>query len=705
MIHREEGKNKLWIPASVQATIYRLEQTRIVRAVRGGLVSMIPVLLIGAFSLTLKTFPVEAYQNAITAFADGFIPQFLELMYSATFGVLSVYMTFFISRSYVKLRAKPETVHGGACAASMISFFILAGANLSSFGTNNMGPKSMFLALITGLGATELYVRLHSHYIGKRRFIFSGGADRDFNRMLTTIEPIAIVAIIVTLINTAIIRVFNVESSLALLAQAFNWIFSHGETGFFKGFFFVLLSSVLWFFGIHGSDTLEDVMQNFFATGLVRNQAAVSIGAAPSAVLTKEFFDCFVLMGGCGTTICLLVAILLFSKNWSHRGLGIAASFSMLFNINELMVFGLPIILNPIMMIPFLATPLVCYSVAYFALSSGLVPLITSEVTWTTPILIGGYVATGSVAGSILQLVNLCLGVMIYTPFIFMLEADEAERAKGYFEDFVKYFKENEQNLATVSLIDHKEQYSDFAKTLCGDLYHDLKRIKLYYQPQYHYDGHCLGVEALMRWEHSDYGMIYPPLAIKLAADGGFLAELEEAVLRKALDERPKVLKRFGKDVKLSVNVTGTTVITPRFIQFCRKRNEVEGFRGKQICLEVTEQASLTFDTVTLNALRELHSMGLMLAIDDFSMGQTSLNYLKENTFDIIKLDGSLIRGLFGHHNCLEIVASVTQLAESLNMSVIAEYVETKEQREALHEIGCDCYQGYLYAPALSLEG
>ena len=119
MNHIEDNK-KPSIATMVRAPILRLEQSAIVRAVRGGLVSMIPVLLIGAFSLTLKTFPVEGYQKAISVFAGGFIPQLLELVYSATFGVLSVYMTFFISRSYVKLRAEPETVHGGACAASMM---------------------------------------------------------------------------------------------------------------------------------------------------------------------------------------------------------------------------------------------------------------------------------------------------------------------------------------------------------------------------------------------------------------------------------------------------------------------------------------------------------------------------------------------------------------------------------------------------------
>lgn len=673
----------------------RIERVTVVRAVRAGLTSMIPVLIIGAFALILMSFPVDAYQNFIKTFAKGALYDLFQIVNKATFGVLSVYMTFSISRAYMKIKADPDAITAGAVFSSLVSFFILAGANLESFGTDDMGPKSMFLAIITGLGASALYLYVCRRLQSRRYRLYTTGADREFNRMLATLIPVAAVVLSFAIVNTVIIRLFNVDSFRELLAEAFNKLFSSGQTGFFKGFFFVLLSSVLWFFGIHGSDTLEGVMQTYFKP----------VAEGGSGILTKEFFDCFVLMGGCGATICLLVAILIFSRNRARKRLGITAAFPMIFNINELMVFGLPVILNPIMLLPFLLVPLVCYTTSYLAVSLGLVPMVTNSVEWTTPIILGGYKATGGAEGVILQLANFVIGVLIYLPFVRILDRKSEENSRRGFDEFIEFFKSNEQELSGVHLTERGDIYGDFAKGLILEFKHDLaKRLKLYYQPQYLYDGRCVGVEALLRWEHPLHGMIYPPLLVKLAEDGGFLPDFEEAVLRLAIKERPKILVKYGENVKLSVNVTGNTVVTSRFMQFCRTLNQSDPFAGKNICLEVTEQAALSFNTETIDALRELKDMGLMLAIDDFSMGQTSIHYLKDNLFDIIKLDGSLVKGMFEHINSREIISSIVQLARSIGIMVLAEYVENEEQRDMLHSIGCDCYQGYLYSPAVPLD-
>ncbi|MBO7519942.1 MAG: PTS sugar transporter subunit IIC/EAL domain-containing protein, partial [Clostridia bacterium] len=416
-----------------------------------------------------------------------------------------------------------------------------------------------------------------------------------------------------------------------------------------------------------------------------------------------QFFDCFVLMGGCGATICLLIAILIFSRNRARRGLAYTAAFPMIFNINELMVFGIPIVFNPVMLVPFLTVPLVCYSVSYLATSIGLVPIITNGVEWTTPIILGGYSATGSVAGALLQIFNVVLGVLIYMPFVRLLDRRTAEDAQRTFASFLDFFKANETALAAKKLTDLGGEKGEFAKGLSAEIIHSIKsgHITLAYQPQYNYAGECIGVEALLRWKHPVHGVIYPPLIIKLAEDGGVLPELEELIVRKALSDRERIYKKFGDGVKISFNVTGTTVVTERFLSLMRQLNAESPFKGKNLCVEITEQATLAFDDKTRAIFGELHDMGLLLAIDDFSMGQTSLNYLKDNMFDIIKLDGSLVKGLSTHENCREIVSSIVKLSDSLNLTVLAEFVETDWDRETLHEIGCDSYQGYLYSPAV----
>ena len=691
--------------AKNEVLLSRLERLSIVRVTRDALVHIIPVLIIGAFALIIKTFPVGAYQDFIESFAGGFILKLAEAVFSATFGVLSVYMTYSISRSYMRNIADYESSQGGAIIASLISFFILSGVYLEDFSIDSLGAKSVFLAIITGFFASSLYCKLDGFFRKRKMTFYSAGADRQFNRMIQTMLPIVFVTLLFAIINTLIILIFDVSSARGLLTLIANSLFSIGENGFLKGFFFVLLSSVLWFFGIHGSDALEDVMQTYFVPGLAENQLALLSGSEPSTILTKEFFDCFVLIGGCGATISLLIAILILSRNSARRSLGYAATFPMVFNINELMVFGLPVIFNPIMLIPFLVTPLVCYSIAYASIATGIVPMITNEVEWTTPIILGGYTATGSYSGAVLQLVNVVVGVIVYAPFVKLLDKYTSREMKTRFDDFMSYFIENEQELTNIKITEFNNVYGEMARELSADLKKRLKdEIVLYYQPQYKYDGTCLGAEALLRCPHPVYGILYPPLVIKLAEEGGFLIELEKMVLERALTERPFFIKKYGASAKLSVNVTGSTVVTPEYLQYLQEINNKRPFEGKNICLEITEQATLAFDEDTIKALQSIKEMGIRLAIDDFSMGQTSINYLKNNLFDVIKLDGSLVKGLLSQQNCKEIISSITQLADALSLSVLAEYVETEEYKEELHEIGCDCYQGYLYSKAMPLN-
>ena len=357
------------------------------------------------------------------------------------------------------------------------------------------------------------------------------------------------------------------------------------------------------------------------------------------------------------------------------------------------------------MLIPFLTVPLVCYTTAYIAISTGIVPMITSQVEWTTPIILGGYYATGSIAGSLLQVFNVLLGIAIYFPFIKMLDRQSVKENKKNYEKFVEYFTQNEQTIQNLNLIELNNVYGDFAKELCADLRHDLiKNMEIFYQPQHNYENKCIGVEALLRWRHPDYGYLYPPVVIKLVTECGLLKTLEEAIITKVLKEKEEVYKKFGEGIKISINVTGTTVVKDDFLDFLKALDKETPFKGMNICLEVTEKEAFEINDDTFNLLHAIHDLGIMLAIDDFSMGQTSIHYLRFNLFDIIKIDGMLVRGIVSSPNCREIISSIAELSITLQMKMIAEFVETEEEKEALHEVGCDIYQGYLYSPAKPLD-
>lgn len=180
-----------------------------------------------------------------------------------------------------------------------------------------------------------------------------------------------------------------------------------------------VIPPLLWFFGLHGANMIEPFMQSINVTAIDANIKAIQAGNSAPYIVSKPFFDAFVNLGGTGATIALIIAIfLVVRKNQQFRKV---AEFSVapgLFNINEPMTFGLPIVLNPILFIPYILAPVVLTIIAYVTTSIGLVPACTFVLPWVTPPVIGGFLATQSVAGAILAAVNVAVAVLIYLPFV-----------------------------------------------------------------------------------------------------------------------------------------------------------------------------------------------------------------------------------------------------------------------------------------------
>lgn len=685
---------------------FKMTNSGLLRCIRGSLVFMTPILLTGSLALMLYSLPVTAYQNFIAGFGNGVISRFFYAIYQATFGILAIYMVMSVSLSYIRQNMALRPHNYGIVFTSLICFVLFSGAfSKQESDMKILGAQGIFTALVCALAASYLYDKV-DRKLGKKVRFYAEGADAAFHNMMFSIIPLGIVTAVFALSDMIICQVFRVDGFHMLFTEAMNYVFKNMGRSLGTAFLFELLLNLLWFFGIHGNDVLESASQSIFAPAIDVNASLVSQGLPPTEIFSKTFFDVFVLMGGCGSALCLLAAILLFGRKKSNRKLSGFAFVPVLFNINEIITFGLPVVFNPLLLVPFLLTPQVLILISFLAMSAGLVPVPVHEVEWTTPILLGGYLATGSVAGSILQVFNLVIGVLIYRPFVRLLENESLNDFSIRLERLVHILQESEETRKPVELLALKNDAGLVARDLAGELGTQIRQGKLtmYYQPQFDNQGGCKGAEALLRWRHSYYGMIYPPLVIKLAEETGRLLDLEKLVFSSVIADMDRLLGALGEKAKISVNLTGTTVQSEEIETFLAGLSREYPQYCSQIMIEITEQASLQINEELIARLTRIKNMGFELAIDDFSMGSTSIKYLQTSLFNLIKLDGELSKGVMNNFRCYDIITSISGLSKNLDIQVLAEYVETDEQKKILEETGCCWYQGYLYSPAVPIE-
>ena len=677
-------------------------------AVRRGLILMIPIVLIGSIALLFTSFPVPQYQALMERLFGPAWKGFFTYVHDGTIGILSLSMVICISYSYMtELKARKDAgIHPIiASCVSLCSFIALFGISKAEFSITNFGVMGVFFAILTAVTASILFYRL-SLIKALRLKPFSDGDSVTFGNAVAAILPAAITITLFAAANHFLSAVLNITDINAFLSVLISDLFVNIENPFLRALLFIFLIHFLWFFGIHGSNLLEHVAQSIYVPALLVNQNLIVAGSEPTQIFTKTFFDTFVLMGGCGSSICLIIAIFILQKNKNQRRIAKFSLFPLLFNINELIVFGFPIVLNPIYVIPFIGVPLLLTVSSFTAVSLGLVPFTTHAVEWTTPVFISGYFATGSLGGCLLQLFNLTLGTLCYIPFVRLSHTVSVSKMMRTFAGLCVEFKKTEKSSKRHNLLERQDSIGSLAKALAEDLRSDIesKSITLFYQPQVDYTGNVFCAEALLRWKHDTYGYIYPPLVIELAEEAGMIDQLGFLIIDQACAAIAGLKDHGFGGTAVSVNVTAAQLENESFASTVMQLVEKHRIHTSSLKIEITEQVALENDKQIRDSLKTLNAYGIELEMDDFGMGHSSLLYLKEYNFNTIKLDGSLVREICTNASCRDIISSIVYLSKSLNYSVLAEFVETEEQRQILHALGCDQYQGYLYSKAIPPE-
>ena len=177
-------------------------------------------------------------------------------------------------------------------------------------------------------------------------------------------------------------------------------------------------SCLFWSLGVHGNSVVNPIMDPTWYGLMDANRMAFQAGLDLPNIVTKQFIDNFIQLGGSGATLSLAVMMLFFARSTQLKSLGKIAIWPGLFNINEPLIFGMPIILNPVMIIPFILSPLVICLLTYLAMSMGFVAKLNGiAIPWTTPVLISGYLTTGNISGLLMQAVGILVSAFIYFPF------------------------------------------------------------------------------------------------------------------------------------------------------------------------------------------------------------------------------------------------------------------------------------------------
>jgi len=227
----------------------------------------------------------------------------------------------------------------------------------------------------------------------------------------------------------------------------------------------------------------------------------------------------------------------------------------------------------------------------------------------------------------------------------------------------------------------------------------------LHYQIKVNYQGQLHGYEALLRWQHPEWGMVPPMEFIALAEDSGLIIPIGNWVLREACRTITRWQQDEGKrNLVLAINISARQFASHDFVN--EVRSILAEFRIPPGTLEMELTESLLLESIddAINIMTELKSLGIRLALDDFGTGYSSLNYLKDLPLDCLKIDQSFVRDMLNNADDAAIVETVITLAKSLRLSVIAEGVEQPEQAEFLYRLGCDLLQGYFYGRPGLLE-
>ena len=391
-------------------------------AVRDGFLLSMPLLIVGSFFLLFANFPIPGWTEFWAKIFGEDWTMYLEKPTNATFSIMAILAVIGIGYSFAE-QMKVDKIFGAAI--SLVCWFMLMPyeivseeATVTGIPLGWVGAKGIFIGIICAFLAVHIY-----SWVDRKGWIIKmpEGVPPTVGKSFAALIPAGVAITTFFIINT----IFGMTS----YGNAFSFVYGIlqapllrlGNTLGAMVTAYIFLH-FFWFFGVNGGSVVGAVFNPILQTLSAENLSALQNGTQLPNIISQQFQDLFATFGGAGSTLSLLIAMLFICKSKRIKELGKLAFIPGLFGINEPIVFGLPIVLNPVLLIPFVLVPTMNIIIAYVAMNIGLVPFCSGiAIPWTTPVIISGFLSTGW-QGAVLQMILLVLGVFVYIPFIKIMD-------------------------------------------------------------------------------------------------------------------------------------------------------------------------------------------------------------------------------------------------------------------------------------------
>ena len=406
------------------APIMKFVNMRGIIALKDGMLAILPLTVVGSIFLIVGQLPFEGLNQAIAGiFGKNWTEPFMQV-YSGTLAIMGLISCFSIGYSYAK-NSGVEPLPAGVLSVS--SFFILLKSSYipekgeeitDAIAKIWFGGQGIIGAIIIGLVVGSIYTMfIQKHIVIKMPEQVPQAIAKQFEAMIP-----AFVIFFLSMVVYILAKMLTKGGTFIEMIYGVLQVPLQGLTGSLYGAigiaFFI---SFLWWFGVHGQSVVGGVVTALLLSNLDANKTLLAAGKLSvgkgAHIVTQQFLDSFLILSGSGITFGLVVAMLFAAKSKQYKALGKVAAFPAIFNVNEPVVFGFPIVMNPVMFLPFILVPVLAAVIVYGSIAIGFMqPFSGVTLPWSTPAIISGFLVAGW-QGALIQVVILAMSTLIYFPF------------------------------------------------------------------------------------------------------------------------------------------------------------------------------------------------------------------------------------------------------------------------------------------------